>query len=120
MARTNHTGDVTRLPVWAQKEIQELLHKVNRLEAEVVERDEYIHSQHEGTNVFIGRGINQERPLPKNADLNFRFSDRWDNSISVRHDSHYPRTVYVTSLDGQLVVSPASGNAIYVGIRERN
>ena len=108
-------GDVERLAKWAQTYIRELEAEKGRLEAKLAERDRYITGQHEGTNVFLGRGIQDERPLPKDSHVTFRFSDKWDDAIDVNHCHEAPGLLEVHCLRGSIAVYPRSGNSFRMG-----
>jgi hypothetical protein len=114
-------GDVDRLPKWAQTYIRELKGEKARLEEKLAERDAYIAEQHPDSNVTLNRGIDYERPLPRNAHVSFNFGGDWDNAIEVRHadEKWRPSQLYVTGLRGSIAVYPQSGNAFYIGSVER-
>src|SRR3954453_14238965 len=104
-----------RLPKWARDELKKLRFKNDQLRNSVAERDSLIMEQHPGTNVFLNSGIHEDRPLPRNSQVSFRFGDRWDDAINVYHDREANGTLYVASLQGGLMVYPRSGNAIRLG-----
>lgn len=107
-------GDVTKIPKWAQKYISDLEGELKRTGNRVAEQEAYIAGRHEGSNVYLSRGAREDdRPLPPNAHVNFRFGNLdWDSAIEVYHDHNRPESLYVASLTGWLSIMPSSGNSI--------
>lgn len=101
-----------RLPKWARDELKKLRFENDQLSKQVAERDGFIMAAHPDTNVFMNGGIDEDRPLPKNTQISFRFGERWDDAINVYHDREQPGSLYVASLQGGLIVIPRSGNAV--------
>ncbi len=117
-------GDVTKLPKWAQRKIESLEHRVDSLERLVDDT----RTSFEPTNVKVSRLgplpgslFDVDWGLPVNSEIDFYLgedvSEKWHNTISVRHYRTKPGVLHVNSSGGVLTVQPAGGcNSLYLSI----
>lgn len=98
-----------KLPKWAQEEIlrlknnnQSLLKKIDELNGD---------SQ---TNTFLVEGLNQ-RPLPKNACVDFKIGENNINTVSVYIRKNGTIDINASSkMAQQLVIIPNAANSFYL------
>jgi len=102
-----------------QGRLDALILEIKQLREQLAERDAYIQGHHPGTNVVIHDWTGEGRPLPRNSQISFKFSDSWDDSITVYHEHARPGKLYVSSARGMLAVYPRSGNAVHIGMVDR-
>lgn len=99
------TGDVTKLPKWAQSEIC-------RLERDLATAYEKLTAGPEDSNTFADPYGEAERPLGDSPNIVFKWGDRHTERITVRLEGES------LSIQGgdQIMVHPRASNSVYIKI----
>jgi hypothetical protein len=105
---TKENEDISRLPKWVQ-------HKMRVYEMRLAEAAQTINELHgkEPTNVFVNSGLDDDKPLPMNARIEFRLDG--ERYIACRIDKN--NKLYIYGISG-LKICPESSNSIRVSLKD--
>lgn len=101
------SGDVTKLPKWAQDEIRRLRTSVEYWEAQVTQGPE-------DANTFLSIRGDKLRPLGRNESVVFDFEGGFEVRARLIKQPGRPEYLDITSVDSGLSVQPQSSNVIKV------
>lgn len=99
-----------KLPRWAQAELRRLRAQVETLERSSAE----LRAEVGDTDVHVLNYERANQPLPKNARIEFRLGDRYDQVIQVARDDD---TVRISGHRGICVI-PVVSNVVAVRLRD--
>lgn len=112
--------DVSKLPKWGQRLVEELKIRIAELERSVAD----LSNEHPGSNVVL-RGRNHTDPdigLRPDSTVFFYAGGRnpLTNMIEVRHDHNHPNRLHIASYGSRgLRIITASGNAFFLEMEDR-
>jgi hypothetical protein len=113
-------GDISKLPVWAQQEIENRDRKIASLQHHVEE----LSTQHPDTNVKIDTLLHlPDVGLPKNSYIDFYLSStqkKYQSTVSVHIDSKDSSRLVLmgNAFQGRLSIQPSSSNVVFVTFTE--
>jgi hypothetical protein len=110
-------GDISKLPVWAQQEIQKRDGKIARLERQFDEMT----SQHPGTNVKVQNQLMYpDADLPPDTAIDFYLADtrvKYDRTVNVRIDRRQPDRLQIMANGSgkfRVAITPSSSNVFHI------
>lgn len=98
------SGDATKLPKWAQRDLE-------RLQRDVQTWKQRACTGPEGSNTFIWMGMDELKPLGDSPNIRFQTGSGWRDHIQVRLTD---RNELLVMGSDQILITPQAGNVITI------